>query len=221
MVRLVATLLLLVMRTLPHGGALEVSATPKRVTVGDPVTLAVRVQLPSGATLVDRVPRARDALPEGVRIVSADTLVQARGGALSGVVRVVLLRPGVLQLPTLAVAYHRAGAAAVDTLVGPRLSMEVVSVLPPGKNPGLRDIKDLERSPAAFWIQVSGAALAAALALAIVYAAARRRAKRRAAALAVATAPAPAPPSPFEVALQRLLEVESAHWPERGETALH
>jgi hypothetical protein len=109
----------------------------------------------------------------------------------------------------------------VDTLVGPRLSIDVVSVLPPGKNIGLRDIKDLERSPAVFWVRVGVAVLAAAIALSIAYLVARRRRKRRAAALAAATAPPPAPPSPYEIALQRLLEVESARWPERGETALH
>jgi hypothetical protein len=94
-------------------------------------------------------------------------------------------------------------------------------VLPPGRNLGLRDIKDLERSLAVFWVRVGGAALAAALVLAIAYVAARRRAKRRAAAPLVATVPAPAPPSPYEIALQRLQEVETSRWPERGEIALH
>src|SRR5271168_4212077 len=95
--------------------------------VGDPVVVAVQVQLPAGATLVDRVPRTRDTLPDGVRVLSADTL-RREGGDWVGRVRVAFFRPDSQTVPALAIVY-RVGDV-VDTAVSGPIPIVVRRVLP-------------------------------------------------------------------------------------------
>lgn len=198
---------------------LEVVADTSRVTVGDPVTLTVRVATEPGATLLDRSPRPRAALPDGFRILSADSLA-ADGTAYTGRIRVAFFRPGQQSVPALVLTFRPAGApGAPDTLVSSPVAVEVVPVLPPGEQT-LKDIKDLQRVPARPPLLVWLAVLAAGLLLAYLVA---RRFRRRPVAVPVPAPPAP-PPDPksaYARALERLAQIERERLPERGEVAGH
>jgi hypothetical protein len=176
------------------------------VTVGDPVTITVDARLPSGATLLDRVPRARDTLPDGLHITRTDTLA-ARDGGWVGTVRVVLFRPDTQVVPPLVVAYRTAGGAT-DSVVGRAIPIFVRSLLPNG-NATLRDIKDID-TPLVPWraMMVGAGAFVAALAAVIAIGVARER-RARAAALAAERAVRERPPGPYDVALARLRALET------------
>jgi hypothetical protein len=202
-----------------HGQDLQVTADTRRVTVGDPVTLEVRARLGEGAALVSRVPAPLDSLPEGLRVLSADSLTPSGADVLAGTVRVAFFRPGRHRVPPLAVAYRPSARAPVDTLVSQPVPVEVAQVLPPGEQ-ALKDIKDLEPLPPKsnflLWLALLAAAVAAAY---VVY---RRLRRRPSAPLAVvAVGPAPDARSAYEVALSRLGEVERARLPARGEVVRH
>jgi hypothetical protein len=176
------------------------------VTVGDPVTITVDARLPAGATLLDRVPRARDTLPEGLHIMQTDTLT-ARDGGWVGALHVVLFRPDTQVVPPLVVAYRTAGGAT-DSVVGRAIPIYVRSMLPDG-NATLRDIKEID-TPLVPWraMMVGAGAFVAALVAVIAIGVARER-RARAAALAAERAAHERPPGPYEVALARLAALET------------
>jgi hypothetical protein len=175
------------------------------VTVGDPVTITVRARLPAGATLLDRVPRARDTLPDGLRIMGTDTLTAGAGGWV-GALHVVLFRPDTQVVPPLVVAY-RTAAGATDSVVGSAIPIYVRSLLPDG-NATLRDIKDID-TPLVPWraLIVGAGAFVLALAAVIAVGAVRQR-RARAAVLAAERAARQRPPGPYEAALARLAALE-------------
>jgi hypothetical protein len=220
--RPVATLLVAVLCAAPGGQSpeqsLDVTADARPVTAGDPITLTIRARLARGATIVDVVPRTRDTLPEDLRITSSDTLRRASDGLLTGRVHLVLFRPGAQRIPAFALAYRAPGSTRVDTLISPAIAVEVRSVRPPQAT-GLRDIKDIVRSPIVRWTRYAQAALAVGLAVVLGVLLARPHSPSRA---EPEPAPLSAPPSgPYEVALARLAEVEHARLPEHGDVARH
>jgi hypothetical protein len=175
--------------------------TAARLEVGDPVVVSVRLRLPDGATLVDRVPRTRDTLPDGVRLLSADTLRRA-GAEWVGHVRVAFFRPDSQAVPALAVAYQ--AGAAVDTAVSAPIAITVRHVLPEG-NATLRDIREIDTT------LIPWRGIVAALAVVVIVLLANAlRARRR--APADQTVELVVVPGPLEVALAELAAIEGAGW---------
>jgi hypothetical protein len=174
----------------------RIAKTP--LTVGDPLVVAVRGILPRGATLLDAVPRARDTLPDGVRVLSADSL-QLHDGVVSGQLRVAFFRPDSQVVPSFAIAYR--SATGTDTLVSSAVPVLVHPVLPTG-NATLRDVRDVDAPwPLARIGVVLGLVLLTWLVL--------RRLRPR----SHAPAPMPQAPSAYDVALAQLGEIEGAEVP--------
>lgn len=200
-----------------NGQDLEVVADSTRVTVGDPLELEVRVSLGEVGSLVDRLPAPRDSAPEGFRILGVEPLAAAEGGGLRARMRVAFFRPGSTNVPALALPYRPAPGAPIDTLVSRPIPVQVVGVLPPGDQP-LRDIKELIPLGPESRLPIVLVLLAAALVAA--YAIARRlRRKRR--VIEAPTLPPREGRSAYEVALERLADVERAALPERGQVTRH
>ncbi len=184
----------------------QVTAAPR--TVGDPIDVRITGALPRGAVLIDRVPRMRDTLPDGVRVLSVDSL-RIDGGVVVGRVRVAFFRPDSQTVPAFAIAYRT--AAGADTATSAPLPLLIHPVLPVG-NATLRDVRDVDRpwlTPAT--VAVFAVAVVVLAGSALVWRlgrAARRRALIAAAAVEAATRPL----SAYDVALDRLADIERAGW---------
>jgi hypothetical protein len=174
------------------------------LTVGDPLVVELRGILPRGATLLDAVPRVRDTLPDGVRVLSADSL-RLHDGVVSGQLRVAFFRPDSQVVPSFVIAYH--SATGTDTLVSSAMPVLVHPVLPTG-NATLRDVRDVD----APWPLVPvGVALTLALLTWLVLR--RLRPRSHAHAAPQAHAPAAQSPSAYDVALRQLREIDDAGLP--------
>ncbi len=172
------------------------------LTVGDPLVVELRGVLPRGATLLDAVPRARDTLPDGVRVLSADS-VQLRNGVVSGQLRVAFFRPDSQVVPSFAIAYR--SATGTDTLVSAAVPVLVHPVLPTG-NATLRDVRDVDAPwPLARVGVVLGLVLVTWLVL--------RRLRPRAHVAPRAHVRVAQSPSAYDVALQQLREIDQADLP--------
>lgn len=203
---------------------LIVTADVSRVPVGEQVTVRVEARIGAVARLIERMPRPADSLPEGVRVVSGDSLTPVGAGTYVARMRFAFFRPGVASVPALALAFRTSEDVRPDTLRSRPLPIEVVASLPPGNQP-MRDIKDLEslspHSRDTRWL----AMLAAAALVVLLYLTGVRRARRlalrpivRDASLARAGATAS---GPYGNALGLLREIEEAHWPSVGQVARH
>ena len=200
--------------------ALRVRTDSARVTVGDSVTAEVHAALPAGAELVEPLPVVLGPLPDGVRLLSADTLRRS-GTDWVGRVQLVYFRAGAAHVPALVVRYRRASGAAPDSLVSTALPFVVASVLPPVNNT-MRDIKDVEYSALPLRTMVLLFVLAIGLAGAAWAFYRRRRARLLAAAAARLTVTStPPPPTAYERAVQRLADVAAAGLVARGEVDQH
>ena len=187
--------------------AMQVGAdTRATIEVGDPVVVSVRVHLPAGATLIDRVPRTRDTLPDGVRVLSVDTLRQD-GGDWVGRVRVAFFRTDSQAVPALAVAYQMGGRA--DTVVSRPIAMVVQPVLPVG-NATLRDIREID-TPLVPWRGMLIGIVGVALAL-VWWRWRRKEVSNSVGNGAGHSVEARAPPGPLDVALAELAAIETAGW---------
>jgi hypothetical protein len=197
------TVLLAAVMQVVMAATVTVSAdTGARVLVGDPVEALVVVRLGPGATLVDQVPRTRDTLPTGVRLLSADTLRQ-QGGEWVGRVRLAFFRPDSQAVPALAVAYKVGNA--VDTVFSAPIGF-VVQRLTAAPNATLRDIRDID-TPVIPWGWIGfGLAVFAALLVALVI---RRRPR---VAVGVGLPAAALGPGPLDQALEELAAIEGAGW---------
>jgi hypothetical protein len=196
---------------------LHASANAERLRVGDPVTVQVRAELGEGAEIVDRAPRMRDTLPEGVRLLSVDSIVRS-AGAFEGAVRLAVLRTGVHVIPPFIVSYRARSGSAIDSVVSAPVSVAVISVLA-GPSEAIRDIKDIARSSLRRWLREAGLALVVVL-VAVSWVVVRRRLRQRALA-SEPPAPLEAKSSPYERALERLHQIEQARLSARGDVALH
>lgn len=190
------------------------------VTVGDHVTLHLRTQLPAGARLADAVPVDREPLPDGIRLLHADSLRPDRGGAVTGVVTLVFFRPGPARVPPMSVTYRAMPDAPIDTVVSEALAMVVTPLVPVGSGT-LRDIKDIDTAPISLGTAATTTAIAIAV-LVIVVVASRVKHHRRAARLAAAhrEAAVGAPVGPYGVALARLAAI-AEDWAGRGDLDSH
>ncbi len=124
--------------------SLELEPVQARGNVGDILSIRITARLHPGQELLELVPRPLLPPPEGMRIVSTDTLTEQRDGSWTGGIRMAFYRIGRQPVPTLALLYRPAANALPDTLVNAPLSIEITPILPLG-NPSLKDIKPLEQ----------------------------------------------------------------------------
>jgi hypothetical protein len=198
----------------------EVFADSGRVTVGDTVGIRFRLRLDERDLLFDTLPRPRDSLLEGVRILSVEKLQRLPNRDFVGRATLAFYRTGPQLVPVFSLPFMRSvkgithGHVDSDTL-----TIEVVPVLAAG-NPTLRDIREAE--PSGFPGRIVAAIAAGALLLAFLV---RRRRLTPAPAAVPPSKPepeaVPLPPDPYEVALARLQEIEREAWSARGEVDRH
>lgn len=192
------------------------------VTVGDPVTLRIRLRLPAGEQLAGATPDFREPLPDGVRLLRVDSLRREADGDESGALVVAFFRPGTLRLPPIAIAYRAARGVPADTAVtavtGP-VTVTVTPVVPAGSGT-LRDIRNIDTAPislrSAATVVVAG--LAVMLAVVVGSRLQRRRQMERLSASRLALANAPA--GPYAVAIARLAVIAD-DWAARRDIESH
>ena len=196
--------ILLVCGAVPASGqSLELAPEQFKANIGDVLTIRITARLTEGQELLDFAPRTLLAPPEGMRIVSADTLVRNRNGEYHGTVRMAFYRIGRQPVPTLALFYRPAPGASPDTLVHAPLAIEIIPILPAG-NPEIKDIRPLRLLGGPVWAPL---AILVTIVVAGLYWLARRN---RPAARPRAEPGVPIPAGPFDVALIRLGQLEAA-----------
>jgi hypothetical protein len=208
----------------PGAQQLIITADASRVPVGEQVTVRVEARMSATARPIDRMPRLVDTLPDGVRVVSQDSLTPVGDGAYVARMRFAFFRPGVASVPALALAFRTSENLPPDTFYSRPLPIEVVASLPPGYQP-MRDIKELQplstNSRDVRWLVI----LAVAALGVVLYLASIRRGRRLALhsvmnAASLERSPATAS-GPYGKALALLREIEEAHWPSTGQVARH
>ncbi len=213
---LAATLLLLAVRA-PRAAAQFFDFTPARDTalVGDVLTYHAKIHLEQQHSFVNPVPQPLGPLPEGVLVVSADTLRKTGPGTWEGDVRLQFLRPG-RQEPQFGVLFRRIGADRGNPLAAAVQAVEVKELLPPG-TPAANDVHGIVPAPTWPWWTAAGVAL---LLLAVPLARRGLRARRVVEDLAPGIREATAPAA-YEAALRRLDDIERAGYARRGEVERH
>jgi hypothetical protein len=200
-----------------HAHAQYFELTPERdsATVGDVVTLHARLHIGIQQRLTEPVPMPVERLPDGMRLVSSDTLRRGADGAYSGAVKLAFYRPGPQAVPLFRVRIRLGGDVPMTMSHAPP-TITIVPVLTPGPQE-LKDIRPLApvggMSPLPF-------VAAAALALLALFVSQWAR-RRRAAALAEPIAeplPESLPPTPYERARARLEELARTGWAEHDVT---
>ncbi|MEO8879208.1 MAG: hypothetical protein ABI446_02310 [Gemmatimonadaceae bacterium] len=198
---------------------LVVKASSVHAAVGEPITVRVEARLGVSARLLEQTAHARDSLPDGVSVVSVDSLSRLSEGDFAGQMRFVFFRPGSTSVPSLALAYVPAAGAPADTLRSLPVAIDIVASLPPG-NQALRDIKDLAPLENHRFAPGVPAIALLAMALLILYGVVRR-ARRRGEHAAPITGPPDHARNSYESARARLAEVEAQRWPARGAVVQH
>jgi hypothetical protein len=200
----------------PH---LVIRSDSGRITVGDRVTLRVRFRLVAGEQIAGATPGFREPLPDGIRLLRADSLQRDPSGDESGALVVAFFRPGIVRLPPIAVTYRAAAGAPPDTAVTGPFDVSVTAVVPEGSGT-LRDIKNIETAPISLRsaATIAGAGLVTILALLVASRLQRRRAIARRAATRTATASALA--GPYDAALARLAVI-AGQWAARRDVESH
>jgi hypothetical protein len=183
-------------------GPLDARMAKTPLTVGDPLVVELRGILPRGARLVDAVPRVRDTLPDGLRVLSADSL-RVRDGVVTGQLHLAFFRPDSQVVPSFAIAYH--SASGTDTLVSSALPVLVHPVLPTG-NATLRDVRDVD---APWPLAPVGVVLGLVLVTWLVL----RRLRPRRHVAPQAHVPRAQSPSAYDDALAQLREIDRAELP--------
>lgn len=182
---------------------LDLTPEQPKATVGDIVTLNATVRLREGQQLIDLTPRTMLQAPEGVRIVSTDSLRPVSAYEFRGNVRVAFYRVGRQPVPTLSLLLRSAPGGPPDTLVNSPLAIEIVPTLPAG-NPPLKDIRALVPLGGPIWVQLTGLLGLMAAAVFWLY-----RRHRRARPVHRRAAEPPLPSGPFAAAIRRLDALEA------------
>ena len=120
---------------------LAVEADRDSAYVGDVVTLHLAVHLAPQETMASYVPALAGELPEGVRLLSADTLVRDANRVFVGKVRVAFYRPGVHEVPQLQVVLRHTPTDRGTPYSFSQPTITVATLAPAG-NPPLKDIRD-------------------------------------------------------------------------------
>jgi hypothetical protein len=207
--RLLAAALLLLAARPAAAQYISLEADRDSVSVGDVVTLAMRVHLGPQETLADYVPALADALPEGVRLVAADTLVRDENRVLGGQVRFQFLRPGAQEVPRLQVVVRHTPTDRGTPYGSDPMTVTVVPLVPAG-NPPLKDIRDPIPAGGPDPRLLGAAALVGVLG----WLAFRRMRARPAPDLVAPDPPAP-PPDPRAEALAELARIRASEWAAR------
>lgn len=173
-----------------------------RATLGDPVTFLVTVELSPGQELLENAPRVMLNVPDGLRILSTDTLRGAGDRIWRGKIRMAFYRIGEQPVPIFGLLYRTKPGAPPDTLLGPSIRMVIASLAPEG-NPQLKDIKPLIALVGPLWGPLAGLLL---LMVAAAYWLWRRGGGRR----VRAAEPVLLPRGPFAAALARLEALDAA-----------
>ena len=200
--------------------AFEMTAEPAHATVGDSVTVRLRVHLHERDLLSDSVARPVADLPEGVRLLEIGPLKRTADRTLEGRARFAFYRVGHRPIPLFGVPFVRIVSGQRGVLVSDSAFVEITPVAPAG-NPTLKDLKEIERQrgpdPRLVLAGIGLIALAAAGWM-------RRRRRRRAPPTTPETASVGPPPvvlGPYEIALARLSQIERERWPARGDVDRH
>jgi hypothetical protein len=195
------------------GRSFTVTPVPDTATVGDSVRLRFRLTLHERDLLTDTVPRPVAELPPGVRVYSVQMMRRGSDRAFTGEAVVAFYRPGPQEIPAFGVPWVQIVTGHRGTVATEAATIEIMPVAPPG-NPTLRDIRDPEPSDTPGPLSL----LLAALAAGGIWLLARLRRRDPMAVPDAAIAPAaPALPlGPYQIALDRLAEIERESWPERG-----
>jgi hypothetical protein len=182
--------------------SLELVPVQSRGHVGDILSIKVTVRLHPSQELLELVPRPLLPPPEGMRIVSTDTLRQLDDGRWTGTIRMAFYRIGKQPVPTLGLLYRGEPGALPDTVVQAPLAIEIVPLLPAG-NPSLKDIKPLERLGGPTWLPITLLLLGVGTTLAWLF---RRR--QGVAPLWTRRAAAGPPLTPYAAGIRRLDALE-------------
>jgi hypothetical protein len=203
---------------LDEGRWFTVTPVPDTATVGDSVRLRFRLTLNERDLLTDTVPHPVAELPPGVRVYSVQKLVRGSDRAFTGEAVVAFYRPGAQDIPAFGVPWVQVVTGHRGTAATEPAKIELAPVAPAG-NPALRDIREPELSgmPGPLSLVLAG------LAAIGIWVLVRRRRRAPAAATEIAVAPSvpPSSPSPYQLALDRLAEIERESWPDRGAVDLH
>lgn len=202
------------------GQSFVVTPDTSAVTVGDSVMVRFRIRLHERDKPLDSIPQVVGELTPGVRVLAVEKLTARPGRVYEGSARLAFYRPGRRPVPIFGLPIMRVvEGVSRATLPSDSAFVEVAAVLPPAGNPPLKDIRELEPRPTSVWPPL-------ALALALLAGAGlySRFRRRRPTAAVPAEPPLPAealPLTPYEIALERLAQVERERWPEQGQVALH
>jgi hypothetical protein len=179
------------------------------IHVGDVVTLAVEAHLGPQETMASYVPALAGELPEGVRLLSADTLTRDANRVFVGKVRFAFYRPGIQDIPLLQVVVRHTPTDRGTPYQFNQPTVEVTTLAPEG-NPPLKDIRDpiAPRGPSP--VAVLGALLFAGLGLF-----GWRRLRRRPKVVAAAPAPVLSPVDARTAALRDLDAISGEGWTSR------
>lgn len=199
---LLALLALLVSASPAMAQSLELTPVQSRGNVGDIMTVKVTAHMRDGQELLELVPHPLLPPPDGMRIVSTDTLKKIDDLTWSGNVRMAFYRIGRQPVPTFGLLYTVQAGALPDTLVQAPLSIEIVPLLPEG-NPYLQDIKPLERLGGPAYLPILLIIAGVLLAGAWLF---RRR--KGVAPLWTRRAPPHPPLTPYAAAIERLDALE-------------
>jgi hypothetical protein len=176
----------------------QVPRTP--LTVGDPLVVRLTATLPRGATLIDHIPRVRDTMPDGLRLLSTDSL-QVHNGVVVAQLHVAFFRPDSQVVPSFAIAYRT--ASGTDTLISSAVPVLVRPVLPVA-NATLRDIRGVDPPWPLAPIPLS---VLLVLLVLLTWRGLRMRQPRTRVA-PQAQAPVAQPPSAYDAALAQLRDIE-------------
>jgi hypothetical protein len=189
--------------------SLERAAAADSVLVGEVVVFRARVHIGPQQNLASPVPAVVGELPDGVRLLGADTLKpDGKRTVLAGDVRVAFYRPGRHQVPQLRLILKAIASDRGQALEPDPAWVDVGTTLPPG-NPSLKDIRDgLPKAPVHPLVWFGGLGLAAAGAVVIRY---WLRARKRAPALSAHSAIS-ADTTPLSRAQAELDRLAAAGW---------
>lgn len=188
--------------TAVHGQSMEVRPEPARATLGERVTLHIRVRLPPGMQLIDVSPHPLVPPPRGIRILRSDSLTPRGHGEYTAMAQAAFYRIGPQPVPTLALLYRAGPGSPPDTLLHLPVSVEITSMVPAG-NPQLKDIKPLQLVGGPIW--GPAAALLALIVAGLAWLLHRGRAR-----IATPVPVVAGPMGPFELALARLDQLAAA-----------
>ena len=198
-----------------HGQHWTVTPETERATVGDTVTLAFRVRLDERDLLFDTVPKPARTLPDWIRVFGIEKLQRQPDRIYVGKARIAFYRPGPQAVPLFELPFMRSvKGLSRGTLTSDSATVEVVPVLSAGSSATLRDIKEPASAGKPEPLALALGLVALALAGWLTW-----RARRRGPAAVVqplpAPAAAPAARDPYDIAVDRLMEIEQGRWSAR------